>query len=138
MLGIEQVGVNAGVFERLERGLPVDPGAFHRGGGDAVRPEPVGHRPQTVGQRTELAHGRARQSAACLAQAHRGGDAHLVDVEAARPGADHVHLVDVQGVGVDPLGQHQVPSWKAEAGSRARLQETPASRRGSICCSSTA
>ena len=42
VLGIEQVGVNAGVFERLERGLPVDPGAFHRGGGDAVRPKPVG------------------------------------------------------------------------------------------------
>ena len=45
VLGIEQVGVNAGVFERLERGLPVDPGAFHRGGGDAVRPEPVGRSP---------------------------------------------------------------------------------------------
>ena len=33
-VGIEQVGVNAGVFQRLERGLPVDAGPFQGGGGD--------------------------------------------------------------------------------------------------------
>ena len=36
VLGMEQVGVDAGFFQRLERRLPVDAGAFHRGGGDAV------------------------------------------------------------------------------------------------------
>ena len=31
-----QVGVDTGFFQLLERRLPVDAGAFHRGGGDAV------------------------------------------------------------------------------------------------------
>lgn len=39
---------DAGLFQRLERRLPVDPGALHRGGGDVVSPEPIGHRAQTV------------------------------------------------------------------------------------------
>ena len=43
-----QAGQDAGVFQRLERGLPVNPGAFQGRGGDAVPTEPVGHRPQTV------------------------------------------------------------------------------------------
>ena len=36
VLGIEQIGVDARVFQRLERRLPVDSGAFHGRGGDAV------------------------------------------------------------------------------------------------------
>ncbi len=44
VLGVEQVSVDAGLFQRLERGLPVDPGAFQGRGGDAVPAEPVGHR----------------------------------------------------------------------------------------------
>ena len=43
VLSMEQVGADAGLFERLERSLPVDPGALHHGGGDAVFLEPVGH-----------------------------------------------------------------------------------------------
>ena len=34
VLGMKQFGVNAGVFQGLERDFPVDPGAFHRGRGD--------------------------------------------------------------------------------------------------------
>ena len=109
MLGMKQVGADAGLFERLERSLPVDPGALHHGGGDAVFPEPVRHCAQTVRQRTELPHGGACRPAAGLAQAHRGGDAHLVHVEARRPRADHVHVVGAPGVGLDDLTLHQVP-----------------------------
>ena len=64
VLGMGQVGADAGLFQRLERSLPVGPGAFHRGGGDAVSSQPVSHCPQTVQERAELPHGSARRSAA--------------------------------------------------------------------------
>ena len=128
VLGMEQFGADAGVFERLEWGFPVDPGAFHRGGGDAMRPQPVGHRPQSVGQRAELLDDGARQAAADLVESDGGGDAHLVDIETGRPRLEHVHVVDGQrfGVnGVDGIERHRVPSLKAEAGGPARCRKHP-------------
>ena len=41
MLSMKQVGVDTRVFQRLEWRLPVDAGAFHRGGGDAVSSQPA-------------------------------------------------------------------------------------------------
>ena len=72
--------------------------------------------PKAVRQRAELSRGGARRSAARLAQPHRGGDVHLVHIEAGRPGVGHMHVICGQGVGVDRRARHQVPSLVAEAG----------------------
>ena len=38
---------------------------------------------------------------------------------------NHVHVVDAQGIGVDRGASHQLPSWVAEAGWRARCRKHP-------------
>ena len=92
---------------------------------------------QAVRQRAELPRGRARRSAARLAQPHRGGDVHLVHIEAGCPRVDHVYVIGAQGVSIDSGTRHQIPPWGAERGARP-VQEASTTRWGSICCSSTA
>ena len=96
VLGVVQGRLYAGVLQRFERGFPVHTGALQGRRGDGVVKKPVGHCAQAVRRRVELANGDARRPAASLADAHGGGDAHLVDIEAGRTGADHVHVIGAQ------------------------------------------
>ena len=91
---MHQYRFDAGALQGLEDDLPVDAGGLHHGGADLVVRQPAGQLAQAGGQGAERA-GVGLGLSIGPGQAHRGGDLHLVHVQAGGAGVD-----DVQGVSV--------------------------------------
>ena len=110
LTGVDQGGGNAGILQRLERRQPVDAGAFHHRGVDASLAQPGDHLVKAARQRLEGARLDLWLAGTGRTQAHRGGDLHLVHVEARGARVD-----DMQGIGHHGFTSRFV-GGKAEAG----------------------
>ena len=96
MLGMHQYRFDAGALQGLEDTLPVDAGGLHHGGADLVIQQPAGQLAQAAGQGDE---GAGVGLGAGPGPAQRGGDLHLVHVQAGGSGVDDVHGIRVHSVG---------------------------------------
>ena len=119
------------ILQRLEGCLPENPGGFHARRAHAVREQPVGEGTQPARQRAELPR-RGQRVPARLRQPQRGGDLHLVHVEAGRARVDHMHAVGAQrGLGgLVGLG-HEVSSLRRRRAEPARVGLSRPARGGS-------
>ncbi len=129
------VRLNAGVLQRLERSLPVGPGTFRRRGGDAMRPQPVGHCPQPVRQRAEL----LRDGVCMPLPASYRRTASVMPIETDGPGARLRAGRRRAAIRRGPCGtSSDALLVRRNRGGALGAGKHPPSRRSSICCSFTA
>ena len=97
VLRMDQVRRDARVFERLERGNPVNSRRFERRRLDPMLPEPADQLPQPLSEGVEGPGLYHRFTAPGRTKAHRRGDLHLVNVQPRRAGMDNVKGVAHHG-----------------------------------------
>ena len=93
LLGVEQLGLDAGVGQRLPRRIPIDAGRLHRRGLDAVARQPGDQSGKSGRQCTEGARLALRLAARLCTQTHRGGDVPLVHVQPRRARMDNTQRI---------------------------------------------
>lgn len=141
-LGMQQQRLDARVLEGLKGSLPENARALQRCGRHAMARQPLGQTAQPGRQGAELAGG-ALHAATRLAQPHRGGDLHLVDVESGGAGVHDMQRVGLHVGAAADCGCHGVSSLQRRrielargkslgSGAGARFTVRPGPRPGTL------